>query len=243
MNWRSVLLFAFASAPLACGGVEVQPEGRVFDDFEDGYLHDDVWQVLNYSETAEIREHKGQLQVSNLEGGWDGIGVRLVQPIDLTAGRLRIQFSAKSGTTETLCSLNHTPSEGDPYLDKPMSEWMIRDGAWQFWDLADGHTVDEMFALPVDPASYHTYLVVLAPTDDPQRYTFRTSVDEGALGQAHGTLDLQGGDPSEVWLYLHAAQETGPQTQASFFDDVTIESPSIDAVTVPGACHVGLRSS
>ena len=201
--------------------------GSIADDFEDGVINEDHWHVFKYSGTAEIEEEDGHLRMWNLSGGWDGIGVRFVQTIDLTQGVLKIEFETQSGNSENLCSMNHTESEGDPWSDKPMSEWYNTEGRWEFASPDGGHTVTPGYSIPVDQKDFHKYTIILTPTADPQEYDFHTLVDDGATGEAEGKFNLSGGDPTNFHIYFNVCQDGGPKNEGSYYDNVFIESPSI----------------
>jgi len=201
--------------------------GSIADDFEDGVINEDHWHVFKYSGTAEIEEEDGHLRMWNLSGGWDGIGVRFVQTIDLTQGVLKIEFETQSGNSENLCSMNHTESEGDPWSDKPMSEWYNTEGRWEFASPDGGHTVTPGYSIPVDQKDFHKYTIILTPTADPQEYDFHTLVDDGATGEAEGEFNLSGGDPTNFHIYFNVCQDGGPKNEGSYYDNVFIESPSI----------------
>jgi hypothetical protein len=201
--------------------------GGIRDDFEDGIISEEYWHVFSYSGSAEIEEEDGYLHMWDLSGDWDGIGVRFTQTVDLTQGILEIQFETKSGNSENLCSMNHTESEGDPWSDKPMSEWYNTEGMWEFSSPDGGHIVDPQYSIPVDQENFHKYTIILTPTGDPQEYDFHTLVDDGVTGEAEGEFNLNGGDPTNFHIYFNVCQDGGPKNEGSYYDNVFIESPSI----------------
>jgi len=212
---------------LACMITGISIAGSIKDDFEDGVINEEYWYVFRYSGTAKIEEEDGYLHMWNLSGGWDGIGVRFVQTIDLTQGVLKIEFETQSGNSENLCSMNHAESEGDPWSDKPMSEWYNTEGRWEFAAPDGGHTVTPGYSIPVDQKNFHKYIIILTPTADPQEYDFHTLVDDGATGEAKGKFNLSGGDPTNFHIYFNVCQDGGPKNEGSYYDNVFIESPSI----------------
>ncbi len=214
------LFFAFIYTNIITAGV-------IMDDFEDGVINDKIWYTFKYSNTAKIKEADGYLQMWNLSGGWDGIGVRFIQTVDLTKGTLKIKFKTKSGNSENLCSMNHTESKGDPWSDIPMSEWYNTEGKWEFSAPDNGHIANPKFSIPVDQENFHKYTIILIPTHDPQEYDFHTLVDDGANGEAKGKFNLNGGDPTNLHIYFNVCQDGGAKNETSYFDDISIESPSI----------------
>ena len=212
---------------LAFVNADIARAGGIMDDFEDGEINEEYWHEFSYSATAELEEADGQLHMWNLSGGWDGIGLRFVQTVDLTQGELRIEFETRSGNSENLCSMNHTESEGDPWSDSPMSEWYNSEGKWEFAAPDDGHTVNPAYSISVDQENFHKYTVILTPTDDSQEYDFHTLVDDGDTGEAEGKFNLAGGDPANLHIYFNVCQDGGPKNDGSYYDNILIESPSV----------------
>lgn len=224
---RKHWLLVFTCMALACMITNISTAGSIADDFEDGVINEEHWHVFQYSGTAKIEEEDGHLHMWNLSGDWDGIGVRFVQTIDLTQGVLKIEFETQSGNSENLCSMNHAESEGDPWSDKPMSEWYNTEGKWEFAAPDGGHTATPQYSIPVDQENFHKYTIILTPTADPQEYDFHTLVDDGATGEAEGKFNLSGGDPANFHIYFNVCQDGGPKNEGSYYDNVFIESPSI----------------
>ena len=213
--------------------------GYVTDDFEDGNLDGNMWQEFSYSGTGLLEEVDGTLHMYRLSGGWDGVGVRFTQVIDLTAGPMTVEFRARSGNSEVVFAMAHLQTQGDPYLEQPMSEWYIKDGVWKFNSADDGHDVTPKFAIAVDQQRFHLYSVTLTPTENVQVYDYRTLVDDGQTGEARGKWMPNTGDPARVHLYFTVCQEDdAPPNDGSFIDDIFIESPSVSGEA--GGCQVGL---
>lgn len=215
-------------------------DGSVHDDFDDSYLNSGMWEQFSYSSTGAVDEVDGALHVHGLSGGWDGVGVRFVQEVDLTAGSLYVEFRAKAGNSEVLLSMAHRATRGDPYLERPMSEWYVGDGIWKYNSPDDGHEITPKYSIETDMQRYHTYTLNLTPiAGNDELWDYRTTVDDGALGDARGKWTPKGGDATVVHLYFHACQEEpGGVNTGSFFDDIVIESPSI--IGQSGGCQVGL---
>ncbi len=229
------LLLILGPLAAACGSTD----GLVIDDFADNTLNTNMWETINYTDTGTVEETGGVLFVHDLAGDWDGAGVRFLQTVDLTAGPLRIQFRARSGNSEVLCSLAHRATRSDPYYERPMSEWYIKDGWWRFNSPEDGHEATPKFDIQTDQERFHTYSITLTPTDNANLWDYRTAVDEGVLGEARGKFSPGGGDPTGVHIYFHVCQETGGAVnEGSFIDDIEIEHVSI--VGEAGGCQVGL---
>lgn len=201
--------------------------GSIKDTFDDNEINEKLWSILEYSSTAKIEEKGGYLHMWNLSDGWDGIGVRFVQPIDLTKGALKISFETKSGNSENLCSMNHVESKGDPWSDTPMSEWYNTEGKWEFSAPEKGHSVDPPFSIRVDQEKFHKCTIILTPTKDSQEYDFHTLVDDGATGETKGKFKLNGGDPTTLYLYFNVCQNGGSKNEGNYFDNIFIESPSV----------------
>jgi hypothetical protein len=229
------LLLSLGVLAAACGSTD----GAVYDDFADDTLNTEQWEIVSYTDTGMVEETGGVLFVHDLSGDWDGAGVRFLQLVDLTAGALRIEFRARSGNSEVLCSLAHRATRGDPYYERPMSEWYIKDGWWRFNSPEDGHEATPKFDIQTDQLRFHTYSIQLTPTDNDLVWDYRTMVDDGVLGDVRGKWSPGGGDPTNVHIYFHVCQETGGAVnEGSFIDDIVIEHDSI--IGQAGGCQVGL---
>jgi len=230
-----ILLPVLGLVAAACSSTD----GAIFDDFEDGHISGSHWEVFSYSSTGAVDEVNGSLKMHGLSGGWDGVGVRFVQEVDLTAGPLVVEFRARSGNSEVLCSMTHRATRGDPYLERPMSEWYIKDGMWEFNSPDDGHEATPKFHIQVDQQAFHDYSITLQPTNNPGLYDYRTTVDGGQGGEQRGKWTPNGGDATSVHLFFHTCQENaGGTNTGSFFEEISIESPSIYGEA--GGCQVGL---
>jgi len=213
--------------------------GYITDDFEDGHLDENLWREFSYSNTGLLEEAAGALHIYRLSGGWDGVGVRFKQVIDLTAGPLTVEFRARSGNSEVVLAMTHRETQGDPYLEQPMSEWYVKDGVWKFNSADNGHDVTPKFSFDMDQQRFHTYSITLTPTGNTGVYDYRTLVDDGAHGEARGKWMPNNGDPSRVHLYFSVCQEDdAPPNEGSFIDDILIDSPSVTGEA--GGCQVGL---
>ncbi len=235
MRFHLPLLLILGLTGAAC----TSEVGWITDDFEDGHLDENLWKEFSYSATGMLEEKDGNLHMYRLSGGWDGVGVRFKQVIDLTAGPLTVEFRARSGNSEVVCAMTHRETQGDPYLEQPMSEWYVKDGVWKFNSADDGHDVTPKFSIDVDQQRFHTYSLTLSPTSNPQVFDYRTTVDDGALGEARGKWMPNTGDASRIFLYFSVCQEDDtPPNDGSFIDDIFIESPSVTGEA--GGCQVGL---
>jgi len=217
--------------------------GTFCDDFDDNKLNKEYWFINKSSGwTAEkLEETNGQIEMTNFVGGWEGIGIGLDMPLDLT-----------SGTTTIEADMFLRNTDGHFYFTSLRSEGGLwGNGLWAFNAIYDAGETNFAFEedegasavpepkIPVDQDSFHHYKIELTPTDDEKKFDFYLSVDEGVLGEASGVLDIGTSgvfiDPTSIYLYLAVEQDEGIN-EFTYFDNLKITSPSIkEACTVePG---------
>ncbi|MFC1715675.1 hypothetical protein ACFL6S_18555 [Candidatus Poribacteria bacterium] len=208
--------------------------GRFIDDFDDNELNEEYWFINKPSgwTVEDLDEINGQLEITDCAGGWEGIGVGLDIPLDLTLGETIVEADMFLRNTD-----------GHFYFTSLKSEdGLWGNGLWAFNAIFDGGVTvfgfeedKDASAIPepsiqVDQESFHHYKIVLTPTGEAKKFDFLLSVDNGDLGEASGVLDLGTStmpiDPTVIYLYLAVEQDEGVN-EFTYIDNVEITSESI----------------
>ena len=64
--------------------------GTFHDDFEDNKLDEAYWKVMKTDGATieKVDEVNGRIEYTDFVGGWEGVGIRVEFPLDMTAGPL-----------------------------------------------------------------------------------------------------------------------------------------------------------
>jgi len=211
------------------GGLAVA--GTFNDDFNDNEIDKEFWVIYKESPTGKIEEANGRIEVTDLSGGWDGVGIRFDRPIDFTKGKFTLEFDMFLRNTDGHAYFSSSAVETGIW-DPPLFAFngILSGGRaiWQFETNKDA-SVAPAFQIPIDQDNFHHYKVEFTPTADKKEYKFYTNVDNGDLGEASGTLNVGQLDPTNIYVYFIPEQESGIN-EFTYYDNVSISSPSIEGI-------------
>lgn len=209
--------------------------GTFYDNFDDNELDEEYWFINKSSgwSREKLEEVNGQIEMTDFVGGWEGIGIGLDIPLDLTLGETVIEADMFLRNTDGHFYFTSLRTDGN----------LWGNGLWAFNAIFDagetvfgfeedkGASVNPEPRIPVDQKDYHHYKIVLTPTDNQKKLDFFLNVDNGDLGEASGVLDLSTSsipiDPTTIYLYLAVEQESGVN-EFTYIDNFSITSPSIE---------------
>jgi len=208
--------------------------GTFSDNFDDNELDREFWFINKTSGWSReiLEEINGQIEVTDCVGGWEGIGIGLDIPLDLTLGKTIVEADMFLRNTDGHFYFTSLKSEGNLWGNGLWAFNGIFDGGETIFGFEEdkGASATPQPRIPIDQEDFHHYRIELTPTDEPKQFDFVLSVDEGALGEASGILDLSTSsapiDPKIIYLYLTVEQESGVN-EFTYFDNFTITSPSI----------------